>query len=73
MLVHFTQFLNDSDTKAIRETFQHMDADFSGSIEIEELREAYEFINQLSQEGKLEKYCERHEDKFEGWEVLDSD
>ena len=41
MLVLFTQFLNDKDIKAIRETFQFMDDDDSGTIEADELEQAY--------------------------------
>jgi calcium-dependent protein kinase len=41
MLVLFCQFLNDKDIKAIRETFQYMDEDESGTIELSELEMAY--------------------------------
>lgn len=37
MLSLFTQFLDDEDINAIRETFQAMDEDNSGQIEIDEL------------------------------------
>jgi Ca2+-binding EF-hand superfamily protein len=45
MLNLFTQFLNEKDVKAIRETFQNMDKDSSGTVEICELKQAYEFLN----------------------------
>jgi calcium-dependent protein kinase len=41
LLVLFCQFLNDDDIKAIRETFEFMDDDESGTIEIEELEKAF--------------------------------
>jgi Ca2+-binding EF-hand superfamily protein len=41
MLVIFTQFLDDEDIKAIRETFQAIDIDNGGTIEVDELLEAY--------------------------------
>lgn len=41
LLVLFCQFLNDKDIKAIRETFQYMDEDESGTIELKELEDAY--------------------------------
>ena len=41
MLSLFTQFLDDEDINAIRETFQAMDEDNSGQIEIEELEKAF--------------------------------
>ena len=41
MLSLFTQFLDDDDINAIRETFQAMDEDNSGQIEIEELEKAF--------------------------------
>jgi len=47
LLILFTQFLNTEDIQAIRETFLSMDTDDSGSIEIEELRKAYEHLNLL--------------------------
>ena len=46
MLVVFCQFLNDDDEmKAIKETFQSMDADMSGSVEVDELRKAFQILN----------------------------
>lgn len=44
LLVLFTQFLNDKDLKDIRETFLSMDEDNTGTIEVEELRDAFESI-----------------------------
>jgi Ca2+-binding EF-hand superfamily protein len=49
MLFFFTQFLDSTDINSIRETFQHLDTDNSGSIEIEELKKAYEQLNALSE------------------------
>ena len=37
----FTEFLDDSQIKNIRETFQAIDVDDSGTIELKELRSAY--------------------------------
>ena len=37
----FTEFLEDSQIKNIRETFQAIDIDDSGTIELNELRSAY--------------------------------
>mmetsp|Transcript_17233 Transcript_17233/g.29021 ORF Transcript_17233/g.29021 Transcript_17233/m.29021 type:complete len:175 (+) Transcript_17233:547-1071(+) len=73
MLNIFTQFLDDSDVKAIRETFQSLDQDNSGSIEIDELRHAYEKINKLSKEGKLAEYCKDCLGAEEPWEYLPSE
>lgn len=44
LLVLFCQFLNDEDIKQIRETFLFMDEDNSGSIDVEELKEAFMMI-----------------------------
>lgn len=44
MLNLFTQFLDDEDINAIRETFQAMDEDNSGLIEIEELEKAFDYF-----------------------------
>lgn len=46
-------FLNDKDIAAMRETFQSLDDDNSGTIEIEELKECYIQIN-----GELEQFAE---------------
>lgn len=43
-LALLVQFLDDDEIKLIRETFQSMDADNTGTIEIDELREAYLYI-----------------------------
>jgi Ca2+-binding EF-hand superfamily protein len=48
MLVVFCQFLNDDEIKAIKETFYFMDEDMSGSIEIEELKKAFDEIQKGS-------------------------
>ena len=48
MLVVFCQFLNDDVIKAIKETFYFMDEDMSGSIEIEELKKAFDEIQKGS-------------------------
>jgi hypothetical protein len=37
----FCQFLNDKEIKKIRETFQYMDDDDSGTVELSELQEAF--------------------------------
>jgi len=52
ILTLFVQFLADDDIKCIRETFQSMDVDNGGDIEIAELRKAYQFLN--SQPGNTE-------------------
>lgn len=46
LLLMFTQFLDDGEIHAIRETFQTMDEDNSGDIEVTELREVYEHLNE---------------------------
>lgn len=45
LLPLFTQFLDDDDIKAIRETFQHMDQFNSGVVEVEALRQAFKKLN----------------------------
>lgn len=45
LLLIFTMFLNDKDIDMIRETFQSLDDDNSGTIEIDELRDCYIKIN----------------------------
>ena len=45
MLVLFTQFLDDEDIKPIRETFQSIDIDNGGTIEVDELIKAYYQFN----------------------------
>jgi Ca2+-binding EF-hand superfamily protein len=47
-LALLVQFLDDDEIKLIRETFQSMDADNTGTIEIDELREAYLHIKKNS-------------------------
>ena len=42
MLLVFCQFLNDDEINAIKETFYFMDEDMSGSIELTEIKRAYE-------------------------------
>lgn len=44
-LIMFTQFLDDKDMQRIRETFQSMDDDNSGTIEVSELKSVYEHFN----------------------------
>jgi Ca2+-binding EF-hand superfamily protein len=41
MLVLFCQFIDDKDIIAIKQTFNTMDDDLSGVIEVEELRNAF--------------------------------
>ena len=55
MLVLFTQFLNDDEIKAIRETFQSIDVDNSGSIEIAELKEAFIHVNLMKLDDEVEQ------------------
>ena len=45
LLLMFTQFIDNKDIYAIKETFQSLDDDNSGTIEIGELRECYLKIN----------------------------
>ena len=40
-LIIFTQILDSDETKLIRETFQALDSDNGGTIEVAELRTAY--------------------------------
>jgi Ca2+-binding EF-hand superfamily protein len=47
MLPLFTQFLDDSELRAIRETFLYIDEDDSGFIEIDELRDAFKNMDQI--------------------------
>lgn len=41
LLTLFTQFLKDDDIEAIRDTFMYIDADQSGSIDIDELKATF--------------------------------
>jgi len=52
LVIVFTQFLNDTDLQHIRETFLSMDEDHTGSIEIEELRDAFEQIKKRYEDEK---------------------
>ena len=45
ILTLFVQFLDDEDIRHIRETFQSMDYDNGGDIEMAELRKAYKHLN----------------------------
>lgn len=44
MLILFSQLLTDNEIRDIRETFLSMDEDHTGTIEVEELREAFQTI-----------------------------
>ena len=41
LLKVFIQFLSDNETEQIRETFQSIDEDHSGTIDVQELTEAF--------------------------------
>ena len=46
LVIVFTQFLSDKDLKDIRETFLSMDEDNTGTIEVDELRDAFKQIKE---------------------------
>ena len=47
--------LEDKDIKAIRDCFSWMDEDSTGTVEIEELRKAFVYLNERVFEGKSDK------------------
>ena len=47
--------LEDKDIKAIRDCFSWMDEDCGGTVEIEELRKAFVYLNERVFEGKSDK------------------
>lgn len=51
MLILLTSFLPDKDVFTIKKTFQMMDVDNSGSIEIEELKKGYDILKQKEWES----------------------
>jgi Ca2+-binding EF-hand superfamily protein len=70
MLILFTQFLDDRDIMDIRETFLSMDHDNTGTIEIDELKEAFNKIKkqydenkEKSDENKSKSECENFDDQ----------
>ena len=56
MLILFTQFLDDRDIMDIRETFLSMDHDNGGTIEIDELKLAFNKLKKQHDENKAK--CE---------------
>lgn len=52
LMIVFTQFLTDDDLKNIRDTFLSMDDDNTGTIEVEELRGAFEAIKKQYENEK---------------------
>jgi len=52
MLILFTQFLDDREIMDIRETFLSMDEDNTGTIEVDELKQAF---NKIKKQYESEK------------------
>ena len=75
MLSLFTQFLDDGDIQAIRETFQNMDEDNTGTIEIDELKQAYESLNKIKESLQTRDPRTEAERIFqnEEWEILSTE
>ena len=47
-----------------------MDEDNSGSIEIIELRQAFETINNMNTSGTLREYCSNQKEPFLEWKTI---
>ena len=62
MLILFTQFLEDHDIMDIRETFLSMDHDNTGTIEIDELKEAFNKIKKRYDENKAKNEFDNSND-----------
>ena len=75
MLILFTQFLDDGDIMDIRETFLSMDEDNTGTIEVEELKEAFNKIKKDYEKNKAKSELEQSEEtmkEIDDWAFLES-
>ena len=65
LLILFTQFLHDRDIMDIRETFLSMDHDNTGTIEIDELKEAFNKMKKNYDESKSKCETDNCNENFE--------